>query len=123
MRLQIIVTSDFKFAIAQNLLYVAQILLRLGHQRALRILQDECLEFVFGGLRLRRVPVSLFHHAVMRHTDLHLRVGGFVKEREKRDEIFVLGNGLRRTLSAALFIIRIGDRKFGLSASLYIWIG
>jgi len=57
---------------------------------------QERLEGAFGLQRLVTVAVRFLHALVMRHADLHLRVRGFIEEREEGDEILVFGDGLRQ---------------------------
>ena len=58
----------------QNLLHFAQFLLRLRHQRAVRILLDQLLILVGRALRLGVIAVRLFHFPIVHGRNLQLRL-------------------------------------------------
>ena len=114
---------DLVFAVGEDFLHFAKALFRLRRERTLRVLQQHCLEFVLGHLCLRTVAVGLFHHLVMRHADLHLRVGGFFEEREEGDEVLIFCYRLREVRRAAFFVVGIGDGQFGFGEIFAIGVG
>ena len=87
-------------------------LLGFWNQRAVRIFQQERLEFILGKLRLRVIAVRFFHHAEVRHADLHLGVRGFIEERKESFEILVGFDRLRQVRSPAFFVEGIADCEF-----------
>src|ERR1700683_1328759 len=110
--LGVVVLRDAEVSVGEDFLYVAELLLHLRNERALRILLQENLKFLFGGLSLAAVAIRFFHSLVMRHANLHLGVGSFIEEREKSDEILVFVDGLGHARRAALFVIGIRDGQF-----------
>ncbi len=69
------------------------------------------------------IAVRFFHLAVVRHGDLHLRVGGFIEEREEGDEVLVFDDGLLQARSAAFLVIGVADRQLGFGQIFAVRIG
>ena len=84
--LHVVVVADPVFAFGQDFLHFPQMLLRLGSQRVIRILLKENLELILGGYGMASVAIRLVHLSVVRHSHLHLGIGGFRQERKEHDQ-------------------------------------
>ena len=116
-------SRHLEIALREHFLGLAQVLLGLRTQLAVGIFLQESLEFGFGLHGFGMVAVRLFHLAVMRHADLHLRVRGFVQEREESPEVGIFHDGLFQARRAAFLVIGIGDGKLCLGQVFAVRVG
>ncbi len=106
-----------------DFLDVAQLLFRLFAEHAVRPLQQQLATFLVGAHRMCVVAVRLDHLVVVDLADALLGFGRLFHRREERDEVVVLGFGLRQAMAAALAIPAVGDCQLRLGEILAVRVG
>ena len=118
-----VIEANLGFALGQNLLHVAQLLLGAGRQRRVREQIDHRAVLPLGVLGVRIVAVRLLHLLVVDVAHLHLRLGGFRGIREEGNEVLVLGLGLSEGRGAALLEPGVAHGQLGAHPVLGVGIG
>src|SRR6185437_2322784 len=99
------------------------VLFCLRNEGTLGIFRQERTKFLIRGFRLAIVAICFLHHAVMCHSNLHLRVLRFIEKREENDEVLIFLDSLGKIRGAALLVERIGYTKLGLGQVLAVGVG
>ena len=107
----------------QNFLHIAQLLLGLGRELAIGILQQQLTAFVLRADGVQRIAVRLVHLFVMDIANPFLRLGGFLHLRIEQFEVLVFGFGLRQTVRSAFTEPTVGDGQLGLGQELAAVVG
>ena len=119
----LVIAADLEFALAQNLLHVAQFLLGARDEGRIREHVDHLPVFLLGHLRVGKVAVGLLHLLVVDVSHFHLGFGGFRSIGEEGDEVLVFGFSLSQRSRPAFLEPCIADRKLGPHAVFRLGVG
>jgi hypothetical protein len=108
---------------SQNLLHIAQLLLGLGRELAIGILQQQLAALVLGADGVHGVAIRLVHLLVMDIANPFLGLRGFLHVRIEQLEVLVFGFGLRQTMRAAFAEPTVGNGQLGFGQILAAVVG
>ena len=92
--------------------------MRQRRELAVGELLGKLLALVFGAQGVQGVAVGLLHLLIVDVADLFLGFGGLFHGGVEKDEIFILGFGLRQAVGAAFAEPGVGNGEFSLSEIL-----